>query len=108
VIAYPVSFIVGFAVCFALSMITGKREAWDSGLYFSAGIPVMCAVIAALSYTRPDRPWRWTLAMAVGQSLAIVMADRSLSLWPLSIMAMLICSIPQFLAGKIASIFAAR
>jgi hypothetical protein len=89
-------------------MVTGRKEAWDSGVYFYVGIPVMCALIFATSYFFPRRAWRWTLSMAVGQSLAIASGGGSLNLWPLSIIAMVILSIPQFVTGVVASLLGAR
>jgi O-antigen/teichoic acid export membrane protein len=50
----------GFLVCLAISMATGRKEAWDAGVYFSLGIPAMCAVMFAIGYRFPKRTWRWT------------------------------------------------
>jgi hypothetical protein len=81
-VPYVASAISGLVVCLAITMATGRREAWDSGAYFLIGIPIMCSLISAISYVFPTRAWRWTLSMAVGQSLAIVSGGGSLSLWP--------------------------
>lgn len=102
-VPYVTAFLVGLVISFAITKITGRKEAWDSGAYFSVGIPLMVLVIFVLSYKFPDRAWRWTLAMALGQSLAMVFAGGSLNLWPLSIIAMTIYSIPQFLVGSLAA-----
>lgn len=98
-----VSAFAGLVVCFAISAITGKREAFDASLYFYAGIPLMCLVVFFLGYHFPEKPWRWTLSMAAGQALAIAIGGNSLSLWPLAIIGMAVLSIPQFLAGMIGS-----
>lgn len=105
---YAAAALSGFFVCLAITIITGRSEAWDSGYYFTVGIPVMCALILAISYIFPRRVWRWTLAMAVGQALALVMGGGSLSLWPLAIFAMAILSVPQFVCGFIGSELARR
>lgn len=102
-IFYILGFAAGFGVCFTIAKISGRREAWDAPEYFTVGIPVMCAVVFALSYLRPERVWRWPLSMAIGQSLAMAIHGGDLTLWPLSIIAMTICSIPQFLIGKLAA-----
>ncbi len=99
-VPFGTSVLGGLLVCLAVSMATGRREAWDSGAYFSVGIPIMCAVIFVIAYRFPDRPWRWVLSMAAGQALALAMAGNSLSLWPLSLVAMTILSIPQFIVGS--------
>ena len=107
-IPFAVSALGGFLVCLVMSMATGRKEAWDSGVYFSVGIPVMCALMFAISHRFPDRAWRWTLSMAVGQAIAMLSAGNSLSLWPLSLVAMTVLSVPQFLAGSIASTLARK
>ena len=97
------AFAAGLGICLAIGFISGRREPWDSSLYFTLGIPLMCAVIAWLACLYPVRAWRWTLSMALGQSLALAMGGGSLSLWPLAIVAMIVVSLPQFLTGVIAS-----
>ncbi|CAI4033097.1 hypothetical protein DNFV4_03530 [Nitrospira tepida] len=98
----------GLLVCLVISLVTGRKEAWDSEIYFSVGIPVMCGLIFALGYRFPERAWRWTLSMAVGQAIAMLSAGNSLSLWPLSIVAMTVLSVPQFVVGSVASRLATR
>jgi high-affinity Fe2+/Pb2+ permease len=93
----------GFLVCLAISIATGRKEAWDAGVYFSIGIPIMCLIIFVVAFRYPHRAWRWTLWMAVGQAGAISTSGNSLSLWPLAIVAMTFVSMPQFVAGTIAS-----
>ncbi|MBX3302602.1 MAG: hypothetical protein KF693_10340 [Nitrospira sp.] len=105
---FAVSAAAGLAVCLAISLATDRKEAWDSGVYFSVGIPVMCAVIFAIGYRFPHRPWRWAMSMAVGQTIAMLFAGNSLSLWPLSLVAMAVLSVPQFVAGLVASKLATR
>lgn len=107
-IAYAVSALAGLAVCLAISLATGRKEAWDSGVYFSVGIPIMVLTIFAISYVFPRYAWRWTLSMALGQSVAMLLGGNSLSLWPLAIIAMMIFSLPQFAAGFAASWLARR
>jgi O-antigen/teichoic acid export membrane protein len=107
-VPFGASALGGLLVCLAVSMVTGRREAWDSGAYFSVGIPIMCAVIFVIAYRFPDRPWRWALSMAAGQALALAMAGNSLSLWPLSLVAMTILSVPQFIIGSWAGKLAIR
>lgn len=102
-VPYVASALSGLLVCLAITLATGRKEAWDSAIYFSVGIPVMCSLIFAIAYLYPQRAWRWTLCMAVGQSLAIASGGSSLNLWPLSIVAMTVLSIPQFITGLVAS-----
>lgn len=68
----------------------------------------MCAVIFVIAYRFPNRPWRWVVSMAAGQALALATAGNSLSLWPLSVIAMTILSVPQFIIGSWAGNLAIR
>ncbi|HEX5340270.1 MAG TPA: hypothetical protein VFX47_05270 [Gammaproteobacteria bacterium] len=95
--------LAGLVVCLIITVITGRKEAWDSAAYFSIGIPVMCLLIFVISYLFPVRIWRWVLCMAIGQSVAMLLGGGSLSLWPLSIIVLAILSIPQWLSGFVAS-----
>lgn len=99
---YAVSFVAGLAVCLSITLVSGRKEAWDAPVYFSIGVPVMCVVIFAISYRFAQRTWRWALSMAVGQSVAIMMGGGSASLWPLAIIAMTVVSLPQFVVAMIA------
>ena len=102
---YTLAALGGFLVCLSISLITGSKEAWDNSAYFSVGIPLMCVMIFFIAYHFPVRAWRWTLAMALGQAVALLMSGNSLNLWPLAIIAMTILSLPQLLTGIIASYF---
>lgn len=103
VLPYVISFIAGLAVCLVITLMSGRKEAWDAPAYFTIGIPVMCLVIFALGYWFPQRAWRWVLCMAFGQSVAMVLGGGSASLWPLAIIAMTVVSVPQFIVAMIAS-----
>ena len=102
-IAVALSAITGFAVCLAITLATGKKEAWDSGLYFTIGIPIMCVIAFGLGWKFPQRVWRWALCIAIGQSVAMLLGGGSLSLWPLAIIAMTILSLPQLAAALLGS-----
>lgn len=105
---YATAALSGLVVSLAITITTGKTEAWDSGVYFAVGIPLMCVLIFAISYLFPIRAWRWTLSMAVGQSVAVAFGAGSLSLWPLSIIALGLLSLPQLVVGSVASTLAKR
>lgn len=95
-VPYTLSLVCGLGACLAIMAVSGRKEAWDSTLYFVVGIPVMCVAAFALAYAWPLKAWRWVLGMAVGQSIAMLMGGGSLSLWPLAIVGMAVLSLPQF------------
>lgn len=102
-VPYIVSFLAGLAICLAGAKLGGRREPWDSSLYFVAGIPIMCVVSFGVAYAYPVKAWRWVAAMALGQSVALLMGGGSLGLWPLAIVAMALLSLPQLAAAIVAS-----
>jgi hypothetical protein len=56
----------GAAVWILVSLATGRREAWDSGLYYAAGMSAICVLSLVLGYFTPDRSWRWGVEPCVG------------------------------------------
>lgn len=100
---YSAAALAGLIACMAISLATGRREAWDAGAYYSVGIPLMVAIIFIIAWVFPERAWRWTLAMAVGQSLSAFLQGSSFNLFPLAIVFMTVVSAPQFIAGYIAA-----
>jgi hypothetical protein len=100
---YIAAALAGLMICMAISLATGRREAWDAGAYYSVGIPIMVLLIFAIAWVFPDRPWRWTLAMAAGQSLSAFLQGSSLSLFPIAIVFMMVISVPQFISGYLAA-----
>jgi hypothetical protein len=102
---YAFSIIGGLATCYAVAEISNKSEAWDSGVYYNFGIPIMCLLVFAISWFYPKSAWRWTVAMMLGQAIAIGVTntDASWNLWPLSLIAFAVLSIPQFIVGFIAA-----
>ena len=100
---YALSFAGGLVTCLAVTLISGRKEAWDSSLYFVAGIPVMCAIAFAVAYAFPTKAWRWAVAIALGQSIAMALGGGSLSLWPLAVVGMAVLSLPQLVAAIVGS-----
>ena len=64
---YMVALAVGIGAWLAVSHATGKREAWDSEVYFSFGMPLVC-VVSLLSAPRnraghgAGAPHRWRVS----------------------------------------------
>ena len=49
------------------------REAWDTNAYFAIGIPIMALAVAAASFVRPRRIWRWPLWLVAGHQLGVLL-----------------------------------
>ena len=100
-VPFSISALAGLVVVGGIGLASRQNEAIDDPLYYTLGIPLMCGVIAFVSYRFPHRPWRWTLSMSAGQAAALALGGSGLSLWPLALVFMTVVSLPQFIAGWI-------
>jgi hypothetical protein len=95
----------GFIVWVVVGMIAGRAEAWDSGLYFVGGYPLMLLLAGGAGFFRPGPGWRYGLWMAAGQCLALMLTgfinQMGLGLWPLAFVAITVCSLPLCLAAAV-------
>lgn len=105
---YAASSLCGLVVYLAITVASGRNEAWDDGSYYSIGIPVMCIAAFVIGYLFPARPWRWALGMAAGQAAGAMLHGSSLSLLPFAVIFMAVISIPQFLSAFLGAKYAAR
>src|SRR5688500_14818679 len=76
---YAASALTGLVVRLGLTIAAGGQEAVDTAEYLPIGVPLMAAAILAISYLFPTRAWRWTLSMAAGQMIAMLLTGSSLS-----------------------------
>ena len=79
------AFAAGFGGWIVVSNISHRREAWDSGLYWSGFIPLLFLLSAILGFLSPRRSWHWGLWMAGGQLTIMFLLDPSGSLLPLGV-----------------------
>jgi hypothetical protein len=92
---------LGAAIWIAIATLTGKREAWDSELYFKLGVPVTCVVSFVFGLIEPARSWRWGVAPFAGQFLAMLLTEGVGSLLPLGMIAFAVLSIPAVITARI-------
>jgi hypothetical protein len=100
--------VAGAAIWTLVARAGGRREAWDSELYFSAGIPALCLVAALCAFLEPARPWRWGVLPLAGQCAWMFLSQGLGNLWPLGIVASAFLSIPPVLAAVLAAAAARR
>jgi len=98
----------GAAVWIVVSGVSGRTEAWDAGLYFSLGMPVVCLMSMAFAYFEPSRPWRWGVAPFAGQFAWLLISQGPGNLLPLGIAVFAVLSIPAILLARVAASVAAR
>jgi hypothetical protein len=84
--AYAIAAAVGAAGWLGISQLTHRREAWDSGLYFSWFLPSVALVVAALAFFAPDRSWRWAFTPFGAQAVVAVVQNPGANLLPIGLL----------------------
>jgi hypothetical protein len=94
----------GILVWYAISTIGHRAEAWDAPQYWSIGFPALLlggAILGALH--GPPKAWQIGFWIGLGQGIALLATGlqhgSSFNLWPLTIVAVLIISLPCVLAA---------
>ncbi len=96
-----VTLAAGAAAWIAVAMFGGRREAWDSELYFAA-LPVIGLLAGVVSYFVPERFWRWAFFPFAAQAIVMfgqgIYAGAGAGLLPLGLIVFAIvgafCTIP--------------
>jgi hypothetical protein len=89
---------VGAATWIVVAMAGGRREAWDSELYFPLVMPVIALTAGIVSYRVPVRTWRWAMFPFAAQALVMVAQEPLGNMLPLGLILFFIfgalCLIP--------------
>ena len=99
---------VGAAVWAAILQASGRREAWDSEMYFRVGLPVCYAVSGIFGCVEPHRSWRWGVLPFVGQFMWMIVSAGVGSLMPLGAIAMGVLALPGVLLAIVGAALARR
>ncbi len=105
---YLVAAVCGATVWILVALASGRREAWDSGLYFSVGIPVVCLISLVFGFLEPSRSWRWGVAPFMGQFVWMLVANGPGNLLPLGVVVFGVLSLPSMLTARIGAYVATK
>jgi hypothetical protein len=94
---------IGLAVWLLVCAVSDRREAWDSGLYWLYGLPLMSLAGGAAGFLAPARSWRWGLLVTAPQPLVLFIQNPSGSMLPLGLILFLVLSLPCVLAALLGS-----
>lgn len=83
--AYLIGAAWGAGGWLAVSRASGRREAWDSDLYFSWFFPSTLVAVAVLAFFAPERFWRWAFVPFAAQAAVAFVQAPSASLLPLGL-----------------------
>lgn len=93
--AYWTAIIGGAVLWQATAIVGGRREAWDSPLYFTVAYPLAMVLAGVLAYQHPDRSWRFALATMWAQPVVMVLTSGSdFSLLPLGLIMFGVLALP--------------
>ena len=98
----------GAAVWALIASASGRKEAWDSDLYFSLGLPAVCLMSMALGLLVPHRSWRWGVLPMAGQFAWLLLSEGAGNLLPLGVIAFGIFSVPAIIAAWIGAAIGTR
>jgi hypothetical protein len=105
---YLASAIGGAAIWIAISAATGRREAWDSDLYFTLGIPAVCVLSLVLGFAEPTRPWRWGVLPLAGQFAWMLVTAGPGNVLPLGVIMFGILSVPSVITAWLGAAIARK
>jgi hypothetical protein len=105
---YLGALLLGASVWLMIVFLSGRREAWDSSLYFSMGMPLVCVGSLVLAMFEPAHSWRWGVIPFAGQFISMLMSEGVGNLLPLGIIAFAIFSLPAIVAAKIGAFLSHR
>ena len=81
-----VALVTGVLLELAIGAATGRREAWDSELYWTTGLPIAVVVAAALGASARGRAWFGAACIVPGHVLAMMIRSGEIgTLWPLTL-----------------------
>ena len=105
---YLVAIASGVLTWIIVSAISGRAEAWDSGLYYSVGMPAVCIVAMAQGFFEPKQAWRWGAIPLAGQFIWMLLSQGPGNLLPLGIVVFGVLSVPSIVAARIGALAAIR
>jgi len=106
--AYAAAGLVGAATWGYIAAVGGRREAWDSDLYFTIALPLIGVLAAVLGFLVPERPWRWAFVPFGAQALVAFLQNPTANLLPIGLIVFgffgVACLVPAYVGAKLARI----
>ena len=94
-VVVALSFVTGILLELIVHAVTGRREAWDSPVFWTYGLPAAIAASFAIGLLARGRAWLGTLAVAPGQVAAMMVRSGEMgTLWPLALALAALLSAP--------------
>lgn len=94
--------VAGLLVALLISALVDRPVPWSAGIYYWLGWPLMCTVVALVTWRYPVRAWRWVMTMAVGQVFAVILSGAG-DMAPVALIYAIFLSVPQFVIASLVS-----
>jgi hypothetical protein len=99
----------GFIIWLSITLITHRREAWDSKYYFSIGIPLLLTASFIAGFSKPGKAIWWGFAVVLLQPVTMFTMNGIGSLFTLGILVFisfaLLFSFSAFVGGLLKKLF---
>jgi hypothetical protein len=100
------SVVTGIGLELGIYMLSGRREAWDSALYWTLGLPVVAVLSVAIGLASERSDWVWTFLIVPSQVTTMMVRSGEIGyLWPLTAVLSSILSAPFVAAAFVGSRF---
>src|SRR3954470_17219647 len=87
--------LTGISLELGIHALSGRREAWDSGEYWTIGLPAAVAISVALGVLSRGGDWVWTFTIVPSQVMTMMVTNGEVgNLWPLTLVLSSILSAP--------------
>ena len=98
------SILTGVLLELGVHALSGRKEAWDSALFWTIGLPVACFAALVIGRLSRSNDWKWTLVVAPSQVMTMMVRGGEIgNLWPLTLAASTVLSAPFFAAAFVGS-----
>lgn len=97
----PLAAAAGALTWIGICIADDRREAFDSPLYLTVGLPLLAVLCFVLGRARPGRTWRIAFACGGGQALVAFVANPGANLLPLGLIAFALLSLPLAAAAAL-------
>jgi len=95
--------VTGFVLWLAASVLTGRREAWDSSLYWAFFYPMALFACGVLAFFHPRRAATWAFVLFAFQFVAMCVRNAEIgSLWPLGLILFAVLALPGVFVARLA------
>jgi len=97
---YGVAVVLGAILWQGTAMLGGRREAWDSPLYWTWTYPACVVIAGVLGYIAPAKAWRWALALMLAQAVTLATSTSSFGLLPLGMILFGVLAVPPAIVAS--------